>query len=369
MSAGRSEPNCDASLAVRGFTHTTLAARVVFGAGVLDDLPREIELLGLRRLLLLSTPGQRGLAERTGVVLQSKCAGIFSGAVTHVPVECAQQAVSAARAAGADGLVALGGGSTIGVAKAIALQTNLPIVAVPTTYAGSEMTPIYGLTEAGVKRTGRDTRVLPRTVLYDPLLSQHLPARTSAASGMNAIAHAVEGLYGEDTNPIAQMLAEAAIRALAPGLRVVIDTLDDLPARCRCLYGGWLCGLVLGSVSMGLHHKLCHTLGGSFNLPHAETHSILLTHVAAYNTPAAPAAMRCVAAALGTEDAAQGLFDLVRQLGLPLSLRDLGMRETDLDLAAELATRAAYANPRPVTRAAIRLLLDDAFFGRAPRRE
>jgi maleylacetate reductase len=348
------------------FTYTGLPVRVLFGAGVIEQLPREVAQLGLQRVLLLCTLGQRGAADRAAASLGASCVATFDGALMHVPMECARAATAAVREQRADGLLAIGGGSTTGLAKAVALETHLPIIAVPTTYAGSEMTPIYGLTEAGIKRTGRDPRVLPQTVLYDPLLSLGLSVRTSAASGMNAIAHAVEGLYAQQTNPIVAMLAEAGIQALAQALPTVMQRPQDEAARSQCLYGAWLCGIVLGSVGMSLHHKLCHTLGGSFNLPHAETHSIVLPHAAAYNAVAVPAAMQRVARALGVEDAPRGLFALAQRLGAPLALQQIGMRAADLDRAAELATEAPYYNPRPVERAQIRELLHDAFCGYAP---
>ena len=284
----------------------------------------------------------------------------------HVPIETARAARDEARRLEADCAVAVGGGSTTGLGKAIALESSLPILAIPTTYAGSEMTPIYGITEGGLKRTGRDSRVLPSTVIYDPSLTLGLPSGLSATSGMNAIAHAVEGLYAEDANPITSLLAVEGIRALAQGLpRVIADPLD-LEGRSECLYGAWLCGAVLGSVGMALHHKLCHTLGGTYNLPHAETHTEVLPHAIAYNRAAVPAAMQRAADALGAEDAAQGLYALARTLGAPAALKDLGMREADLDRAAEIATQSPYYNPRPVEYGAVRKLLDDAYHGREP---
>jgi alcohol dehydrogenase class IV len=260
----------------------------------------------------------------------------------------------------------VGGGSTTGLGKAIALESSLPILAIPTTYAGSEMTPIYGITEGGLKKTGRDSRVLPRTVIYDPSLTLGLPSGLSATSGMNAIAHAVEGLYAEDANPITSLLAVEGIRALAQGLPRVVADPRDLEGRSECLYGAWLCGAVLGSVGMALHHKLCHTLGGTFNLPHAETHTVILPHAIAYNRAAVPAALQRAADALGAADAAQGLYALARTLGAPAALKDIGMREADLDRAAQIATQSPYYNPRPVEYAAIRKLLDDAYHGREP---
>lgn len=340
--------------------------RVVFGVGALDHLEREIDLLGAARALVLSTPEQRDLAEGVAGRLGSRCAAIFDRAVMHVPIETAREAREEARRLGADCAVAVGGGSTTGLGKAIALDSGLPILAIPTTYAGSEMTPIYGLTEGGVKKTGRDARVLPRTVLYDPSLTLTLPVELSVTSAMNAIAHAAEGLYAQDANPIHALLAEEGIRAIAQGLPGVVARPADLEARGRCLYGAWLCGAVLGAVGMALHHKLCHTLGGTFNLPHAQTHTIVLPHALAYNAAAAPEAMARIARALAQSDAPSALYDLAKGLGAPVALRDIGMPESGLDRAADLATTNAYWNPRPLDRAALRRLLQDAWEGRRP---
>ena len=351
---------------MRPFIHNALPGRVVFGTGSLAKLGEEIERLGARRALVLCTPEQKEQAQDVAARLGARCAGIFDRAVMHVPIETARAARDEARRLEADCAVAVGGGSTTGLGKAIALESSLPILAIPTTYAGSEMTPIYGITEGGLKRTGRDSRVLPRTVIYDPSLTLGLPSGLSATSGMNAIAHAVEGLYAEDANPITSLLAVEGIRALAQGLpRVIADPLD-LEGRSECLYGAWLCGAVLGSVGMALHHKLCHTLGGTYNLPHAETHTVVLPHAIAYNRAAVPAAMQRAADALGAEDAAKGLYALARTLGAPAALKDLGMREADLDRAAEIATQSPYYNPRPVEYGAVRKLLDDAYHGREP---
>jgi len=351
---------------VRSFVYNQLPGRVVFGVGALEELPREIELLGAKRALVLSTPEQEAQAADVARRLGERCAGIFARAVMHVPIETARAAREEANRLGADCAVAIGGGSTTGLGKAIALESRLAILAIPTTYAGSEMTTIYGITEGGVKKTGRDPRVLPKTVLYDPTLTLGLPVGLSATSGMNAIAHAVEGLYAQDRNPIMSILAEEGIRALAQGLPRVVKDPQDLDARSDCLYGAWLCGAVLGAVGMALHHKLCHTLGGTWNLPHAETHTIVLPHAVAYNAAAAPEAMARVSRALETRNAAQGLYDLVKSLGAPVALQALGMPERDLDRAAELATTAPYWNPRPIERSAVRRLLDDAYFGRRP---
>jgi len=351
---------------MRTFVHEQSPVRVVFGAGALAALPAEVERLGATRALVLATPGRRARAEAAGAGLGARCAGVFAGAEMHVPAEVARAARDAARALRADLAVALGGGSTIGLAKAVALELPIPILAIPTTYSGSEMTPIHGVTEGGAKRTGRDPRVAPRTVIYDPELTVSLPARLAATSGMNAIAHAAEGLYAQDASPLVAMMAEEGIRALAGALPRIAAAPRDLEARGECLYGAWLCGAVLGAAGMALHHKLCHVLGGTWNLPHAETHAIVLPHAVAYNAPAAPDAMRRIARALGAREAATGLYDLARSLGAPLALQAIGMREADLDRAAALAVQSPYHNPRPIDPAAIRALLADAYAGRRP---
>ena len=351
---------------MREFVYIGQPARVVFGVGALQHLEREIELLGAERALVLCTPQQKDQAHEVAARLGARCVGVFDQAVMHVPIDTARAAREQAKRLNADCALAVGGGSTTGLGKAIALESSLPILAIPTTYAGSEMTPIYGITEAGLKKTGRDARVLPKTVIYDPTLTLGLPAALSATSGMNAIAHAVEGLYAQDANPITSVLAQEGIRALARGLPRVVSDPSDLEGRSECLYGAWLCGSVLGSVGMALHHKLCHTLGGSFNLPHAETHTVVLPHAIAYNRNAAPQAMRLAAEALGADDAARGLYELARRLRAPDSLRDIGMRESDVPRAVDLAMLSPYYNPRPLEPAAIRKLLDNAYHGREP---
>ncbi|MBL8330230.1 MAG: maleylacetate reductase [Rubrivivax sp.] len=362
---------------MQAFSYTANPSRVVFGPGALAELPREIDRLGARRALVLCTPEQQDAARRVAALLGERAAGIFAGAAMHVPIETARQAREEARQRGADCAVAIGGGSTTGLGKAIALDSGLPILAIPTTYAGSEMTPIYGLTEAGIKKPGRDPRVLPRTVIYDPELTLSLPLGLTVTSLFNAIAHAAEGLYAQDGNPITTLMAAEGIRASAAALAPLRRDPQDLAARGDALYGAWLCGSVLGSVSMGLHHKLCHTLGGSFNLPHAEVHSVILPHALAYNAQHAPQAMAQIATALGarraeaeagdTGAAPRRLHALLREHGAPLSLRAIGMTADGLDRAADLAAAHPYPNPRPLERAALRALLQRAFDGAEPQ--
>ena len=353
-------------MAIQDFVFTAQPSRVVFAKGSLERLAEEVGALGARRALVLCTPQQREQAQRASDLLGDMGAGIFDGAEMHVPIEVARRAREHAKAVGADCAVALGGGSTIGLGKAIALESSLPIIAIPTTYAGSEMTPIFGITEAGAKKTGRDIRVLPKTVLYDPHLSVGLPVGMSVVSGMNAIAHAAEGLYAKDGNPVMSLMAEEGIRALAGGLKGIVLKASDMDARSECLYGTWLCGSVLGHVGMALHHKLCHVLGGSFNLPHAETHTIILPHALAYNAGAAPEAMKRIARALGVSSAAEGVFDLARQLGAPMALRDIGLKETDLESACRISMSNPYWNPRPLEEAALMELLRNAWAGQRP---
>ncbi|WP_175872965.1 maleylacetate reductase [Burkholderia sp. BCC0397] len=348
------------------FIYHARPARVIFGAGSLEHLEREVLELSAQRAIVLCTPEQRDLAQRIVERLGARAAGLYDRATMHVPIEIARDAQAFARSCGADCAVAIGGGSTIGLGKAIALESSLPILAIPTTYAGSEMTPIYGLTEGGVKRTGHDARVLPKTVIYDPALTVTLPVELSVTSGLNAIAHAAEGLYANNANPVMSLVAEEGIRALARGLPGVRRDPTDLDARGHALYGAWLCGMVLGNVGMALHHKLCHTLGGSFNLPHAPTHTVVLPHALAYNAAHAPDAMQRIAHAIGTNDAARGLYALARDNGAPVSLRAIGMQETDLDRAADLAAANPYWNPRPIERDGLRALLQDAFDGNLP---
>src|SRR4029453_5860817 len=339
------------AVVIRPFTYTALPMRVVFGAGALATLPDEVDALGLTRVLVLCSPEQEVTGKQVAAALGAKAVGVLPEARTHVPVEVAHRARELAAELGADGCVAVGGGSAVGLGKAIALEHDLPVIAVPTTYAGSEMTPVWGLTEGGQKRTGRDVRVLPKTVVYDPEMTLTLPAQMSVTSGMNAIAHAVEGLYAPDATPIVSLRAEEGARALAAPLRRVAADGSDLDARGEAQYGAWLCGAVLAATTMALHHKLCHTLGGTLDLPHAQTHTVVLPHALAYNLPAAPDAVAALSRALGgTSDPARELWELAGRLDAPRSLAELGMQEADIPAIAGLAVANPYAHPRPVPR-------------------
>ncbi|WP_343664729.1 maleylacetate reductase [Paraburkholderia tropica] len=347
------------------FTYDMHPGRILFGPGTLDAVADEIARLGAKRALILSTPSQRADAQKLAAQIGALAAGVFSEAAMHTPVAVTRDALAAFDAARADCLVSLGGGSTIGLGKAIAWRNDAPQIVVATTYAGSEVTPILGQTEDGIKTTVRDPKILPEVVIYDPALTLGLPVAMSVTSGLNAIAHAVEGVYARDRNPVTSLMAVEGVRALRDALPAIVSRPDDLAARSRALYGSWLCGSVLGTVGMSLHHKLCHTLGGSFDLPHAETHAIVLAHSAAYNANAAAQELQPLAQLFGGSIGG-GLYDFARSLGAPLALRDLGLTSAQLDAAADLAVRNPYWNPRPVERDAVRALLQRAWDGTRP---
>ena len=347
------------------FTYTGSPAHIVFGPGKRRSVGEWIERLGCSRALVLTTPAQADAGRQLAGELGVLAAGLFSGAAMHTPVDVTEKAMQALTEAGADCLVALGGGSTTGLGKALTYRTDLPQIVVPTTYAGSEVTPILGQTEKGAKTTLRDPRVLPEVVIYDPELTLGLPVGMSVTSALNAVAHAAEGLYAEDRNPISTLIAVEGMRAIREGLPVIVADPANGAARADALYGSWLCGTVLGTVGMALHHKICHTLGGSFDTPHAETHAIMLPHTVAYNAEAVPELLAPVTELFGSSPGG-GLYDFAASIGAPQRLKDLGLNEADLDRAAEMATKSPYWNPRPIDRPSMRKLLQDAWEGRRP---
>ncbi|WP_164842197.1 maleylacetate reductase and hydroxyquinol 1,2-dioxygenase domain-containing protein [Actinoplanes solisilvae] len=344
---------------MKSFEHTTHASRVIFGAGTLSRLRDEVERLGGSRVLLLG-----GRADRAAEVLGALAVARFAEVAMHTPVEVTERVLELVREHGVDCLVSVGGGSSTNLGKALVARTGLPHLAVPTTYAGSEMTPVLGETAEGAKTTRRDPALQPRTVLYDVELTVGLPVGVSVVSGFNAMAHAVEALYSPQADPAVDAYAVDAITRFARALPLIAERPDDLDARADALTGAWLAGICLGSVEMGLHHKLCHVLGGSFGLPHAETHTVVLPHVMAFNAVAAPEAMRKIAAALGAPDAPAAVFDLAARLGAPTSLAALG--DFSLSEAAALATAKPYPNPRPVTADDVLPLLGEAWRGDRP---
>jgi alcohol dehydrogenase class IV len=345
------------------FVYESLPTRVVFGSGTVTQLRTEAERLGVHQVLVLSTRGRGEVqAREVAALLGDLAVGIHAGAVMHTPIEATDKAVQVARELAADAVVAVGGGSTIGLGKAIALRTDLP-----TTYAGSEMTPILGETKDGVKTTQRTLKVLPEVVIYDVDLTIGLPPAIAATSGMNAMAHAVEALYAKDRNPVISLMAEEGLATLARALPRIIGDPQDPAARSDALYGAWPCGTCLGSVGMALHHQLSHVLGGAFDLPHAETHTIILPHAVAYNALAAPDAMVRVAWALGAADPARAIFNLAGRLGAKQALRDIGMPADGIERAVEMTMAAHYWNPRPLDKDGLRDLLTRAWNGAPPR--
>lgn len=350
----------------RPFVFPGLATRVVFGSGTLAQVPDEVARLGRARALVLSTPQQATQARALADALGPRAAGVFAGAVMHTPVEVTEAAVVAFRAAGADCVVSLGGGSTTGLGKAIATRTGADQVVVPTTYAGSEMTDILGETAAGEKTTRRDPSIRPEVVVYDVDLTLTLPVGLTVTSALNAIAHAMEGFYAPDRNPVTEALSRDAMQAFASALPVLVADPTHAGARADALYAAWGCSTTLGHVTMALHHKLAHVLGGSFGLPHAETHAVLLPHTTAYNEAAVGGLLDPIRMVFGQKTAAAGLWHFARACHAPMRLADLGLTEADLDRAAEIAVRNPYANPRPITRTGIRDLLQNAFDGASP---
>lgn len=352
---------------MESFVYTSLPSRVVFGRGTIARLPDEAERLGAQRVLVLTTPQQKSQGESIARILGDRVVSLFNDARMHTPVEVTERALAAVEHHRIDCLLAVGGGSTTGLGKAIALRTDLPQIVVPTTYAGSEMTTILGQTEKGHKTTLKDPAVLPEVVVYDVDLTLSLPPGLSGTSGINAIAHAVEALYAENRNPVMSLIAEQGITALARSLPVIAREPDHIEARQQALYGAWLCAVCLGSSGVALHHKLCHVLGGSFDLPHAETHTIVLPHALAYNAPAVPDAMRALTRALATNDPPAALYALAVEVGAATALRDIGMPEDGIETATRITLANPYWNPRPIEADRIQALLSDAWAGNRPR--
>lgn len=342
------------------FNYAAAPQRVIHGAGRAAELGAELAQLGARRAVLLCSPGQLGVAQEMSTRLGELCAGVLPLARVHVPAELAREACEQARRLDADALVALGGGSAIGLAKALALQTALPIVALPTTYAGSEATPIYGITRDGDKQTGRDPRVLPRVVIYDAELSAALPMRVSVASALNGMAHAVEALYASDRSPVTDALAQHGLRLFTSGLDALSGSDPSLEVRGQLLSAAWLCGHVLGQTRMGLHHKLCHVLGGRFDLPHAELHALILPHVLELNAARRPELLDPLADAMGVANPVHWWRAQLANAGLPTALTQFGVGDADLDPVADLILSQPYPHPFAVGRPELLKLLRTA---------
>ncbi|MGU3431953.1 maleylacetate reductase [Actinomycetes bacterium M1A6_2h] len=345
------------------FDHDTLAQRVLFGAGkAASNLAAEVERLGVTSVMVIASEAESELAADISRDITPRL--MYSDVAPHVPVDKADKARAAALEHDVDLLVSIGGGSTTGLAKAVALTSGIPIVAIPTTYAGSEATNVWGMTEASRKTTGVDARVLPTTVIYDVQSLLTLPVELSVASGLNALAHSIDSMWAPRADPINSTLAVEAITALAGGLRDIKREPTNQAGHEQTLYGAYLSAVAFASAGSGLHHKICHVLGGAYNLPHAQTHAVVLQYVLEYNGPAAPDAQRRIAAAFGSTTAVEGLAALRADLDAPRALRDYGLLEEDLPEAAALILDAVpSSNPRSVSIESLTVLLRNAWAG------
>lgn len=353
-------------LGVRFFEYVALPCRVIFGFGTIIRVEEEVAKLFMRRPLILTTPEQSAQGTEVLRALGSRAAGIFSKAAMHTPVHITDEAVRTYEELEADGIISIGGGSTIGLGKAIAYRNDAKQIVLPTTYAGSEMTTILGQTEGGEKTTLKSAKVLPETVIYDVQLTMTLPPKLSGASGINAIAHAVEAMYAEGANPVLTLMAERGLAALFGALPVISREPSNKEARADALYGAWLCAICLGSGGVALHHKLCHVLGGSFNLPHAETHAAVLPHALRYNELYIENAMVSLRRATGSDDPANALYQLAKAVQAETALSAFGMPQNGIDDAVRVAMRNPYRNPRPIEADGIRNVIEAAWSGRAP---
>ena len=341
-------------------------SRILFGDGFISRTAEMVRDLGCSRALILSTPQQKQQADELSESIGELSTGVYANAAMHTPVEVTEEALEVLEASRADCTIALGGGSTTGLGKALAYRTDLPQIVIPTTYAGSEVTPILGQTEAAVKTTVSDAKILPEVVIYDPRMTYGLPASMTVTSALNALAHAAEALYAENCNPISTLMAAEGARALIEALPVIAKEPESPEGRRKAMYGAWLCGAVLGSVGMALHHKLCHVLGGAFDLPHAETHAVVLPHAIAFNEVAVAGLLAPIADALAADYAGLGLYEYAKSISAPTTLSDLGMPEQGIDRAADLAVANPYWNPRAFDRKQVRRIIENAFFGRVP---
>lgn len=349
-----------------GGVYNALPQRIVFGAGKAATIKPEVERLGAKRPLFLSTPGRKGLADRLSETMATQCAGVYAHAVSQVPIEMAREAVAYVGNHDVDCLVTVGGGASVGLGKAIALETGLPMIALPTTYSGSEMTGFCGITIDGVKRMHTSLNMLARTVIYDPELTMSLPMAISAQSGMNALAHCIEALYVSTASPVVASAAMTGIRAIATYFPVLVDTPEDSTARAGALYGAYLAGAALTG-GFALHHGIAHVFGGTYGIPHSISHSIALPYVAAYNEAGGARGLAKVAEVFGTKTAASGIWQFAKGIGAPTCLADYGFSASDIDCCVELVIETDNGlNPVPVTEDGARQIVEAALKGDCP---
>jgi maleylacetate reductase len=350
---------------ISNFSYRSDPIRIVFGAGAVAALRAETEFHKISRLVVLCSPTRADFARRVTAPVADRFVGFCDTAGQHMPRDAFEHIVGEMKRLNADGFVVIGGGSPIGLAKAAAATTGLPYIAIVTTYSGSEMAARWYIGVADNRVNGESVAALPATAIYDPELTLDLPPAISAASGMNAMAHAVESLYGIDTNPVVQAMAEKAVRLLGASLPRVIENPRDIEARTDALYAAWLAANFRAQV--GLEHAIAQRVRQWFNLDHARTHAVATPYAVGFNAAAAPDAMTRIARALGAKDAARGLYDLNVKLGLPTGLRDLGLKEADIGRAVEVVAAVKIAHPKTVSMADLLNVISQAYAGAPPR--
>lgn len=346
------------------FTYRSDPVRIVFGAGAIAALPAEASLHNMSRLMVLCSQSRADFARRVTASIADRCVAFCDASAPNMPREVFERIVDDIKRQNLDGFVVIGGGSPIGLAKAAAATTKIPYIAIVTTYSGSEMAARWRIGIADDRISGDGAAALPATAIYDPELTLDLPARFSAASGMNAMAHAVESLYGIDTNPIVQAMAEEAIKRLGSSLPRLVQNPRDLDARTDVLYGAWLAANFRAEV--GLEHAIAQRVRQWFNLDHAHTHAVATPYAIGFNAVAAPEAMARIQRALGVTDAARGLYDLNVRLGLPTGLKGLGLREEDIAKAVDVVAAVKITHPRPVAKADLANIIGQAYAGEPP---
>ena len=348
------------------FEYTPVPSRAVFAENAALKLKDEVEKLGASRIMIACS---KGMVSRIAHVIDSLgtlCVSVYDGAKPHCPEQVAMEALDLYQKNKADCIVAVGGGSTIGIGKAIALRTDAKFIVIATTPCGSESTPIYGMLIGNQKKTGRDPRVIAKTTIYDPVLTTGINAHLTGTIGMNSLAHCVEALYAQVKSPVSDLFAIEGITVLTKGIKSSIVNPDDLNARSQVLYGGMLSGYCVNLAGIAIHHKICHVLGGHHGIPHGESNSVILPYAVAYNETAAPQAMEKIKTAMGTSSASGGIYDFAREINVPGSLKELGMREEHLDIAAMETFETTPYNPKLVDFKSVRALLQQAYEGVRP---
>jgi alcohol dehydrogenase class IV len=370
---------------MQAFHYTSYAQEIIFGTGSLAQLGEVVDRFRWQRLLLCSTGSLRrgGQIAELERALGERLVASYEHIQPHVPDFQVAEALALAETHQIDGVIGFGGGSAIGMAKAVSRalekkrsgtqeypiapiqQPLVPVIAIPTTYAGSEMTPVYGVTRQidGEPRkvTVTDVRVTPKLTLYDPLLTLQLSPEMTASTGINALAHCIEALYSITRNPFSTAAALQGIRSINSALPRCYAAGNDVEARAEMLTGSFLAATALAHVTMAIHHGLCHVLGGTAGVPHGVANSIILPHAMRFNLDATAHQLAQVAEAMGigtagtiveaaAEDVIQQIYRLIRQLNLPQHLRDVGVQEADLPRLAQIAfqSRTVQSNPKPV---------------------